>query len=221
MDQRTKVILDFSANTHKNETSIIRKAINEIKSFDTGKCRIIFKSQLFEEAGENIVCDRSVFEFMHGYCNDSGYECTASVFDKSSLDFLLKFDIPFVKIANNEKFYHLCDEVPRRFPTYVSIGHNNLYRDDLPKIKTPKHTDVKMCCISKYPASIEDYEDNFESHHGFSLLKNGQISDHTIGLDLFNKYTPRIWEKHLKLSDSTGLDAGAFAITPKELSTII
>ena len=30
-----------------------------------------------------------------------------------------------------------------------------------------------------------------------------------------------IWEKHLKLEDSKGLDAGSWAITPEELAEIL
>jgi sialic acid synthase SpsE len=48
------------------------------------------------------------------------------------------------------------------------------------------------------------------------------ISDHTAGLDLYRKYHPSIWEKHLVLERTEGnLDAGPFSITPGELREVI
>jgi len=64
--------------------------------------------------------------------------------------------------------------------------------------------------VSKYPSSIDDYSDNAPF-----------ISDHTIGLELWHRNKPLIWEKHYKLPDSTGLDAGPFAITPDELKEVL
>jgi len=203
----SEIILDFSANTHKNDLSIIDRAVDEIKAVDTGKHEIVFKSQLFTSAGDNIVCSKDSFSYMHAICKESGYKCTSSVFDKESLDFLLTFDIPFVKIANNPDLYWLAGEVPKKVRAYQSYTKYgtwlHLFADDY------------LACISKYPATLKEYEDAFTPNY----LR--QVSDHTVGLGLFKKYEPYIWEKHLILDDSTGLDAGPFAITPQELAEIL
>lgn len=211
----TQIILDFSANTHKNDKSIIKRAIDEIKAVDSGKHEIVFKGQLFKEAGENIVCTHEAFEYMYEYGNENGYKVTSSVFDKESLDFLLKFDIPFVKIANRPDLYSLMALIPRGIPIYFSSDRiSNLFsvwRNLL---------DIELSCISKYPASLEEYEERFISEINY-YSRPENYSDHTIGLSLFKRYQPKAWEKHLKLSDSTGLDAGSFAITPQELKEIL
>ena len=85
-----------------------------------------------------------------------------------------------------------------------------------------------LACVSKYPAKISSYEktysrevtplidfEGFEEH----ILKKS-ISDHTTNWDLYKKYRPKIYECHYKLEDSTGLDAGPFAMTPEQLLEI-
>jgi sialic acid synthase SpsE len=48
------------------------------------------------------------------------------------------------------------------------------------------------------------------------------MSDHTVGLELWNKYHPTVWEKHVCLEhNDTNPDAGAFAITPEELKEVL
>jgi sialic acid synthase SpsE len=215
----SKIILDFgSGNTCKNDLSIAKQMIDELKSIDTSKHEIIIKWQLFEKAGSNIPLCCNVFIQAHIHAASLGYKTTASVFDKKSLEFLLQFDIPFIKIANRRDLDWLIGEVPRKIPVYVSVG-------SMPEGETllygypnyiNQNRDVALFCVSQYPASIEEYERRFSK----GSLKYA-ISDHTIGLELFKKYQPRIWEKHYKLSDSTGLDAGPFAITPEELREVL
>lgn len=204
-----EIILDYSANTFRNDKTLIKRAIDEIQSFDKGKHKIVFKTQLFKEAGQNIPCTHDSFEYLYDYGNSKGYEVTSSIFDKESLDYLLRFKIPFVKIANRPDLYWLIGEIPRKNAVYVSgnkhlLSHIGLYYDRL------------LFCISEYPADICKYVQGMPLGYSTDYL-----SDHTIGLDLYKKYLPNIWEKHLKLSDSTGLDAGPFAITPQELAEIL
>jgi hypothetical protein len=62
----------------------------------------------------------TVFEYAYYYARDKGYKTTASVFDEFSLYCLLKYNIPFVKIANRPDLYWLAGEVPRKIPVYMS-----------------------------------------------------------------------------------------------------
>lgn len=203
-----QIILDYSANTHKNNKQKIFETISKIKEYDSGIHEIVFKSQLFKEAGDNIVCSDESFDYMYEKCLSFGYACTASVFDRQSMDFLLHYQIPFVKIANNRNLDYLMGMVPRELPIYISYDSSKV---DSSYNSMLNSLDKKLHCVSEYPASIEKYR----------CKPNDCVSDHTKGLDLFKKFSPKIWEKHLILPGDDGLDAGPFAITPQELSLII
>jgi sialic acid synthase SpsE len=208
----SQIVLDFSSgNTCRNDPSYIKRMIDELKAVDTGKHEVIIKWQLFEKAGDNIPLERKAFSYAYAYAKTLGYRTTASVFDGFSLHALMPYDVPFIKIANNRKLDHLIGLIPRRFPVYVSVGSWT------ERASLHQYSDVTaMFCVSKYPANIEEYEKTFSA---FALRSN--VSDHTIGLELFNKYKPDIWECHYKLDDSTGLDAGAFSKTPRELAEVL
>lgn len=207
----SQIILDFgSGNTCRNNPLIIKQMINELKAINTGKHEVIIKWQLFEKAGENTPLSHPIFDIAYDYAKEKGYKTTSSVFDLESLKFLLNYDVPFIKIANRRDLDWLIGEVPRKIPVYVSVPKVPL---DFARQSERFGNTRYMLCVSEYPAKIEDYEKNncfMES-----------ISDHTIGLDLFKKYQPLIWEKHYKLPDSQGLDAGPFAITPEELREVL
>ena len=190
------IILDLgSGNTTKNNISYAFRMIKEIYD-SVGSKGIVLKWQLFKEAGNNISLDLEVFERAYHYGSMFGFETTASVFDEDSLDYLRTFNTPFIKISNNYE------------PT------PNMWK----KLKDHKviRSGVDLCCVSKYPATLKDYEMTFNAEQ----LKKG-ISDHTENFNIYNKYKPKIYEVHIKLDDSTGLDAGSFARTPKQLKEII
>jgi sialic acid synthase SpsE len=214
-----RIILDFgSGNTCRNDWQYVKRMLDELKAVDTGKHEIIIKHQLFLQAGENIPLDRKIFEAAYIYAEQLGYKTTASVFDKESLDFLLQFDVPFVKIANRRELDWLIGEVPRRVPILVSLdkkaeGEYALYIRLTGEIS---QFDRYLCCVSNYPAKIKDYERTFK----FWDLQQG-ISDHTTDFELWEKCQPKIIEWHYKLEDSTGLDAGPFARTPTQLAEVL
>ena len=203
------IILDFgSGNTCKNSPNCVKLMIDELKKVDTGKHEVTIKWQLFREAGDNLPLDRDIFTFAYNYASKVGYKTTASVFDISSLRFLLKYDIPFVKIANRPDLYWLAGEVPRKIPVYRSVRWGGeVTVTDKEKI---------LCCISEYPAPKIEYVANFAPE----ALSAG-ISDHTTDFKLYHKYNPEVYECHYKLADSTGLDAGSFSRTPAQLSEIL
>jgi hypothetical protein len=130
------------------------------------------------------------------------------VFDLPSLDWLLSwplpYELPFIKIANNRELDWLIGEIPRKYKVYKSVSTMKEYYDDREGGVYP------LFCVSEYPANIKGYPKTVR-----------RISDHTIGLRLWHRNYPSILEKHYKLSDSTGLDAGDFAITPSKLKEIL
>lgn len=221
----SQIILDMSANTHKNNKDYLKRIMDSIKEIDTGKHEIIFKAQLFQFAPPNMPLDYDVFDFMYDYGKEMGYKVTSSVFDLFSLKFLLEYNPIFIKIANNRSLDYLIDLIPRGLTVYKSMSFSEMCH-------SYDHKVINLFCVSKYPAKLDDYkklEICQDVHHcGYLDFTKGKgnviqlaVSDHTIGLDLFKKYQPAIWEKHYKLHDSTGLDAGEFAITPESLKEIL
>ena len=210
----SEIILDVSANTHKNDWEYLKKMLDKVKELDTGKHKIIIKHQLFEKAGENIPLDSALFYMAYYYAKEQlGYETTASVFDIPSLKVLLNYEVPFVKIANNRNLDYLIGKIPREIPVYVSCSNEK----ENVQLLSDHFKIVPFCCVSNYEgASVEEYE---ESHNPEDLRYC--ISDHTTDWELFKKYTPRRIEVHYKLEDSTGLDAGPFARTPAQLAEVL
>lgn len=204
----SQIILDFgSGNTCQNHTLYVKRMIDELKEVDTGKHEIIIKWQLFNQATPNIPLERYVFNYAYHYAKSLGYKTTASVFDRDSLWFLLQYDVPFIKIANNRELDYLIGEIPRKTPVYCSVNADRIV---LPSIGYDEHI-VYMSCVSKYPADISEY--------GNASYCN--LSDHTTDFQLWVKYQPNIIEWHYKLKDSTGLDAGPFARTPEQLKEVL
>ena len=202
------IILDFgSGNTCKNDTAYIRRMIDALADVTTRRDMII-KWQLFTEAGENIPLSHYCFQFAYQYAQAQGFKTTASVFDKASLDYLLTYDVPFVKLANNEKSHALSVYIPRGIKIIRSY-YQAINRD---AFSNSEH----LCCISKYPASITDYLNHFST-----ISLHDGISDHTMNLYLYHQFEPYNYECHYKLEDSTGLDAGDFARTPEQLKEIL
>ena len=203
------VIADMgSGNTSLNDYNYIRKMIDAIAKVDPER-KFILKWQLFKSASPNISLLPECFEYAYKYAENLGYKTTASVFDKESLDFLLQFDIPFVKIANRPDLYWLIGEIPRKISAVISW--NKLWMSDIPNFI--KNKDHILYCVSKYPANIKEYE-----HYpkvGFS------ISDHTTSWDLFLKYIPETYEFHFCLNhDEKNPDGGLFARTPEQISEV-
>lgn len=207
-----QIIIDAgSGNTCRNDWDYAKRMIDELHAVNTGKHEVILKWQLFKKAGDNVPLDLEIFNKAYNYAETLGYQTTASVFDLESLEALLCYDVPFVKIANNRDLDYLIGEIPRRIPVYVSVADSYYPYEDGMDINF-KH----LACVSKYPTTKEEYEQNFTDSH---LRMN--ISDHTANWDLFNEYSPETYECHYKLSDSQGLDAGDFARTPAMLAKIL
>jgi len=221
----SQIILDISANTFKNDFHLIAQLIDKIKDIDTGKHEIIFKTQLFRNCPPNIPCHYQSLKFLMNYARTSGYKVTSSIFDKESLRGLLKYDteIPFIKIPCRHNLYWLVGEVPRDIPVYISYDDSEKAIYEITKIKHLlflPDKDIILYCIPKYPASIKDYEGNFDLFDIFSIGYG--ISDHTPGLELFKKYKFKVWEKHYVLEhDKNNPDAGEFAVTPENLKEIL
>lgn len=197
-----KIIFDFgSGNTCKNKKYYVKNMYDELKKIDTGKHNIFIKWQLFKEAGNNVPLRWDIFDYAYNYGNELGYKVTASIVDIETLEQLLQYKVPFIKIKNDRNLDYLLDFIPEDIPVYISHSRD---------INFPENV-TKLLCVSKYPSTVEDYEGSLP------LTVGCNISDHTETFQLFEKYKPEIIEWHYKLRYSTGLDAGSFAHTPEQL----
>ena len=193
-----------SGNTCRNDIGIVREMIDAVAGVDSGKHDVILKWQLFESAPPNEPLLWRTFAYAYGYAWERGFCTTASVFDRRSLLFLRRFEIPFIKIANRPNLRYLtCEDVPY----YVSYSGSGLI----------SCVDVAMACVSEYPADIRTYQERFT---GDEL--RWAVSDHTVGWDLYHLYNPKVIEKHFVLKhDSDNPDGGPFAVTPAQLAEVL
>ena len=198
-------ILDVgSGNGKGNSIEYQKDVIDSLVGKD-----VILKYQLFQDAQPNTPLKREVFRKAYNYANKKGLQVTASVFDIDSLRFLQSFDIPFIKLANNPLVFplaRLIKDTPLlvSYPSVAEMGKRKLIKP--------------LCCVSRYPAQGIQYEKNFSPY----WLSQG-ISDHCEGFDLWWKYQPTVYEKHLVLNknDKSNPDAGKFACTPQDLEGIV
>jgi len=201
------LILDFgSGNTCQNDFHIVKRMLGCMRKVDSKKYPIVVKWQLFRAAHPNAPLLPQVFQAAYYAARDMGYACTASVFDEQSCEFLLKYQVPFVKIATGcPDPVKLIDMVPRRIPIVRSFA---------PRLASWGWNQYNLQCVAEYPADPAKYDHTRVGFDG--------ISDHTVGWDMFKK-APwyNYWEKHYRLPESTGLDAGPFACTAEELKEIM
>lgn len=196
-----------SANEHHNDIGYLREMINAVVDCDSGKHEVVFKHQLFETAPPNEPLLWRTFSWARGYAWEMGYQTTASVFDVSSLNFLSKHNVPFVKIACRPRLYWMVRAVAPGRRVYVSVSNDNWSAFDFPSGVT------KMRCVPEYPALRKKYDTNAVTY---------AVSDHTVGWDLYNDWKPDIIEKHFCLCRSDdNPDSGPFAVTPDELREVL
>lgn len=207
------VIVDMgSGETCRNDPAIVKRMIDELAAVDSGKENVVIKWQLFEEVPAGCAPLKwGVFRQAYEYALSKCYFTTASVFDERSLEVLLNFNVPFVKVACRPELYKLIDKIPPDKKVFVSIGPGFK-----PETLTKLHPNVQVLrCVPEYPAQAVVYETSF----GGSLYSG--ISDHTTTWYLREKYQPLYHEVHYRLEDSTGLDSGPYARTPAQLKEIL
>lgn len=209
-----QIILDFgSGNTCKNDPEYAKRMIDAVAAIDAHKHEVIIKWQLFSNEPPNVPLDHEVFRVAYNYAKEKGYRTTASVFDMRSLEFLLTFDIPFVKIACRPRLYWLIGEVPRRVPVWVSVADA-----EGRGVLVGTNSCSWLLCIPRYPALLFDYEQSAQIDD-FNMKF---VSDHTEGLGLWEKWHPDVWEKHFILEDDpTNPDCAGHAIKPDLLKEVI
>ena len=199
-----------------NDKSTVKMMIDKAIENKPDNMDMVFKWQLYTKIKtivEVIPLDREIFDYAYNYARFQGFKTTASVFDKESFEFLVYYRIPFIKIACQTDLYDFRKDIH-------SIMNYDKQREYIYSLEKDwiNYIDInhegKICCIPKYPSAVKEYEDTFTEEH----LKKG-ISDHTIGLELYNKYKPEIYEKHYYVDGLESWDK-EWAIKPEELNLL-
>lgn len=208
-----QIILDMgSGNTCKNSVAYAKRMIDCVAAIDNHKHEVILKWQLEEkDPPGQMRLKHEVFDAAYQHAKEKGYRTTSSVFDLSSLEFLLRYDVPFIKIACNPDLYWLADKIHALSNKRIYISM--VYSEPSDVRLLPR--DVVLRCVPKYPAKIEDYR--------IPLKWNRlNISDHTPALELWRMTKPAIIEKHFILERADdNPDSGPFAIDPKQFQEMI
>jgi len=207
------VILDFgSGNTCKNDYEIIAEMYIKLARVVPPELRehFVVKWQLFLDEQPNVMLTDDAYITAEAIGSWLGFKTTASAFDAKSIEFLMGSDIPFVKIANRTDLGKIAAHAENSgAKVYQSVPDVNSFY-----LLKRRHPDRQpMCCISKYPAELVDYREMFTAEQ-----LSDAVSDHTVGMELYARYKPKIWEKHYVLEhDKDNPDAGAFAFTPEDV----
>ena len=215
------IILDMgSGETCKNDAGDVLAMINAVDEADNREHEIILKWQLFRggEFAHLRALHHGVFAFAYDYARSMGYATTASVFDAASVQFLSRFDVPFVKVACIPNPPSMVVNPSIRIGwwpcrTVMSYGNQEHY------LRVSNVTEHRLACIREYPAKAGDYVSLFTD----AQLRAGisDHTDHTLGMDLIQIYRPELYETHFCLDDQTGPDTGPFALRPAQLESML
>lgn len=205
------MILDFgNGSVCLNDRENIKAMIDRLAEVDVDR-EIVIKWQLFLNIPPKLSLRRDLFDYAYKYAADLGFMTTASVFDLDSLDFLSRYYVPFVKFANQPQMWRYTDDVARSVDLYVSVGSEREFL-----WMWGKKPDGVMACVSKYPATIDDYYETFNEN----ILGAG-ISDHTNNISLYKAYRPALYEKHYTVTEIPTHKVRTYCAGPEQVRELL
>jgi len=160
----------------------------------------------------------SQYDYIDAYCKEKPLSWTASVWDRDSLDFILKYDVPFIKIpspmlSKAELVKAIADTGK---PIIMSTGMSTVEEIDNSVLILDSYAPnnyALMHCNSTYPASLEDLNLNMiktlKERYGCTIGYSG----HEYGLEptvIAVALGARIIERHITLDHNMwGTDQAA------------
>ncbi len=161
--------------------------------------------------------------------NELGLHCFSSPFDKSSVDFLEKMEVPAYKIASFE-----ITDIPlieyvaaKQKPIIISTGIANEEDIQLAVDACQKQSNGQLAilkCTSAYPTPLEDANLNAIPLIAEKFKTVVGLSDHTlsnIAPVVAVSLGARIIEKHIILDKSLGGVDSAFSLDPAEFKELV
>ena len=205
------IILDFgNGSVCLNDRDNIKTMIDRLAEVDIDRETVI-KWQLFLNIPPKLSLRRDLFDYAYKYAADLGFMTSASVFDKDSLDFLLRYNVPFVKLANQPHMWRYTDDVPRSVPLFVSVGSEREFN-----WMADKNPNGIMACVSKYPALPSEYNLTFRN----KILRAG-ISDHTDNISLYKAFRPCLYEKHYTVPEIPTDKVRRYCAGPEQVKELL
>jgi sialic acid synthase SpsE len=195
-------------STHMGKMDYAKEAVDRCleAGFDAIKFQLFPNTKPWVGTG-NVWLPPDMYLEIAEYSKEQGLDCTASVFDSESFEFLLKQRPPFIKFAYSQKdrtpWIEACDLEGIEPIVSCDVMTDHLVPDSA----------TKLFCLPQYPVySRISFEGLFPRFHGFS--------DHTLGYEQTLESVlegARLVEKHVQLnkSDITCPDS-YFALRPAE-----
>jgi sialic acid synthase SpsE len=109
---------------------------------------------------ERIEFGQEEYDRIDEYCKEVGIDWTASVWDKESLDFIMQYDVPFIKVASAtitdySLLYDICDY---DVPVVMSTGMSNEKEIKTAAYMLEDNLAAILYCKSIYPTADEDVQ---------------------------------------------------------------
>ncbi|MCY6370410.1 pseudaminic acid synthase [Clostridium ganghwense] len=245
------IIAEISAN-HNGDFDSAVKLIKEAKNAGVDAVKL----QTYTPDTITIDCDNEYFQIKQGtlwdgrtlynlykeaytpwewqpklkkIAEEEGLICFSSPFDKSSVEFLEKIDIPAYKVASFE-----ITDIPlieyiasKGKPVIMSTGIASL-RDIEEAVNACRRVNnnqiALLKCTSAYPAPFEDINLRTIPNLTETFDVISGISDHTLGLTVpvaSVALGAKIVEKHFTLSRADGGPDAVFSLEPNELKEMV
>lgn len=223
--KKIQIIAEIGQN-HNGDMGIAKKLIEAAKEngADVAKFQLYDVDAIFppdfewyKEAKEAQM-DKEQISELAAYCDKTGIEFMASVFDIGRMQWCEEIGMKRYKIASRSIYEHeLIDAVAGTGKDIIaSLG---MYKEkDFPVINTKGRVDF-LYCVAKYPTLPEDLdfqEADFSRYSGFS--------DHTIGIEATLIAMARgamIIEKHFTLDKNMHGPDHSGSMEPQELKEIV
>jgi pseudaminic acid synthase len=162
-------------------------------------------------------------------CKEHGIIAFSTPFDRSSVDFLEKLEVPAYKIASFENIdLPLIRYVAQTGkPLIISTGMATIAELD-EMVRTARewgcHDLILMNCTSTYPASPENSNLLTISHMKDLFNVEVGLSDHTLGIGVAIASVAlgaTVLEKHFTLNRLDGGVDSAFSLEPHEMKSLV
>ena len=125
--------------------------------------------------------EKNEYDIINEYCKSKPIDWTVSVWDLPSLEFILNYDVPFIKIPSAHiTNLSLIEEVAKtKIPLMISSGMSTLEEvDDAVQIIKSHHNEVVlMHCNSTYPSPEDELNlkviQSFKKRYDFTIGYSG------------------------------------------------
>lgn len=173
------------------------------------------------EFGEN------EYQAIDSYCRELGIPWTASCWDQASLEFIEKFDPPFIKVASALLTHHALLEAHVQLgrPLIVSTGMSTLEEiDRAAQLLGDRVPWMFLHCTSSYPARAEEINlmaiDTLRQRYGRPVGYSG----HEVGLQISLAAVARgadVLERHITLDRAMWGSDQAASVEPHGFQRLV